>query len=299
MAGPIFWTRSIAQSAAQAVPQAGKIHPVSGGAIHYVDIGPKDGVPVVMIHGLGGQLQHFTYALTTYLQDDFRLIVLDRPGCGYSTRDNIKYSSLKAQGRMIFELLDDLGLHRPVLVGHSLGGAVALGMAVESPSKTGALALIAPLTHRLSKPAGIFASLAVKNPIVRKLLSWTIAVPIAQFTGAATLKEVFKPEPPTPSFVTRAGGVLGLRPKAFVTSSEDYVASGGIAQLSEKYKSMRTRGVVLFGEKDAILAAQEQGRPMVDFGLSYHELRDRGHMLPMTAPKECADLVREAAALRQ
>lgn len=123
---------------------AGRVVLVDGGSIHYVEQGPKDGTPVVLIHGLSGQLQHFTYGLSELLAKDFRVIAIDRPGCGYSTRENDEFSCPEAQGRMINEALDMLNVEKPILVGHSLGGSVALAMALDRPDQIGALALICP-----------------------------------------------------------------------------------------------------------------------------------------------------------
>ena len=268
-----------------------------GGAIHYVDLGPRDAPVVVMIHGLSGQLQHFTFAVTDQLSDEYRLIVVDRPGCGYSTRLGPAQADLLEQGRMIHSALEQIGVDKAMIVGHSLGGAVALGMALNQPERVTGLALIAPLTHRPKAPSQAFSGLVVQNDLHRRILSRTVAVPMAQMAGATVLAEVFRPDPVAEGFISRAGGVLGLRPKAFVTASQDYEASGGVHRLSKRYADLTVPGAVLFGEQDVILNAEEQGKPMVQYGLTYHELKGRGHMLPMVTPGDCANLVREVAAM--
>jgi pimeloyl-ACP methyl ester carboxylesterase len=297
LSGPIIWTRSIAKRAVAAVPQIGTIHPVTGGALHYLDIGPRDGPCVVLIHGLSGQLQHFTYAMTPLLENDFRLIVVDRPGCGYSTRDGQAQADLTAQGQMILELLDHLGIDHPTIVGHSLGGAIALAMALDRPKTVAGLVLIAPLTHAPSTRSGAFSNLVMQNALHRKILAHTVAVPMAQLAGTLTLTEVFRPEPPSANFLIQAGGILGLRPKGFTTASEDVQAlSKGIHTLSNRYAELSVPGAILFGATDAVLSAPKQGATMVQYGFSYHELQGRGHMLPMTAPKDCAALVRDVVS---
>ena len=67
----------------RAVPPLGTIIDLDGERMHYVDRG--SGPPIVMIHGLAGNLRNYTYALVDRLTNDFRVIAVDRPGSGYSS----------------------------------------------------------------------------------------------------------------------------------------------------------------------------------------------------------------------
>ncbi|MEO9780837.1 MAG: alpha/beta fold hydrolase [Sedimentitalea sp.] len=294
----IFRTRRMAAEAARLVPQAGEVVPVAGGRVHYVDLGPKDAQTLVMIHGLSGQLQHFTYALAGLLAQQYRVIVVDRPGCGYSTRDSDALADPSEQGRMIGEALDRLGVERPVLVGHSLGGAVSLAMAMDRPDRVGGLALLCPATQHEDAVPEVFKGLLVKSPLVRRLIGATIAVPMAAATKDRVLGIVFHPEPPSQDFMIGAGGALGLRPKAFVAASSDAVAlrDSGNAQSARYEKELRVPGGILFGAADGILSPAVHGHTMQVHGLEYETLEGRGHMIPMTAPADCADFIRRMAA---
>jgi len=298
MAALMLWTRYLGRDVEKLVPQAGQVQPVPGGAIHHVDLGPRDAPAVVLIHGLSGQLQHFTYGVAGLLEQEFRVIALDRPGCGYSTRDSDDRAALPEQARMIWALLEGLQVEKPVLVGHSLGGAVALAMTLDRPEQTGALALISPLTHPQTDEAGAFNGLAVRSALMRRVIGHTIAVPAARRTAARVLDEVFRPEPCPEDFLARGGGALGLRPKGFIAASGDYMAANaGIAALQSRYaEGLKTPGGVLFGAADAVLDPARHGATMEGFGLSVETLPDRGHMLPITAPSACADFIRRMAA---
>lgn len=291
-------TRYLAKMATQMVPQMGTLIDVPGGALHYLDIGHKDARPLVLIHGLSGQMQHFTYALSDLLKDDFRLILIDRPGCGYSRRDTAGEADLSVQARMIWQALDALDVENPVLVGHSLGGAVSLAMALQRPDATGALALLAPLTHPDPSPATTFSGLNQPNPTLRRILAHTWAIPLASNKAKETLDQVFHPEPWPQDFVLNAGGALGLRPKAFLTAVEDFLASDGIRDLSTRYGTGLTcPGGVLFGAQDAVLDPNVNAQPMSSFGFKVSIVPDRGHMLPITAPQDCAAFIRTISAL--
>jgi len=290
-------TRRLARRAETLVPPVGQLQSVPGGMIHYVEMGPAEAPPLVLIHGLSGQLQHFTYAMADLLASDFRLIILDRPGCGYSTRDHDHLAVLPEQARMIQTFLDIRNIEQPVLCGHSLGGAVALAMALDAPEKIRGLALLAPLTHPAAD-AGSFKGLIVHSPVMRRLMAQTVAIPAAQRTAADVLQQVFSPSPCPEDFLIRAGAALGLRPKSFVTASADVtLASGGIALQSARYASeLKTPGAVLFGEADGVLSPQENGPTMEPYGLHCEMAADQGHMLPITASMRCSQFVKDTIA---
>ncbi len=290
-------TRRLARRAETLVPPIGQLQPVPGGLIHYVEMGPIEAPPLVLIHGLSGQLQHFTYALADLLAPDFRLIILDRPGCGYSTRDHDHLAVLPEQARMIQAFLDIRNIEQPILCGHSLGGAIALAMALDAPEKIRGLALLAPLTHPVAD-AGSFKGLIVHSAMMRRLMAQTVAIPAAQRTAAELLQQVFGPNPCPEDFLIRAGGALGLRPKSFIAASADAtLASGGIAEQSTRYASeLNTPGAVLFGEADAVLSPQANGASMAPYGLPCETESGQGHMLPITAPRRCNQFIRDTFA---
>lgn len=292
------WTRTIALEAEAAIPQAGQIHDVPGGAVHYVDLGPKDAPVLVLIHGLAGQLQHYTYALTERLETDFRLIVVDRPGCGYSTRAGAETAVLSEQARMLWTFLTEIGITQPVLVGHSLGGALSLQMALDRPEATGGIVLLAPATVPVSEVPEVFKGLVVSSPGLRWFLSNVITAPLGKFTVDTVLAGVFAPDKRPDDFPLKGGALLGLRPKGFVTASEDFnMMPAALAALKARYgDTLPVAGGVLYGSEDALLPEAEHGAPMGELGLRYETLPGRGHMLPMIAPDETADFIRSVIA---
>ncbi|WP_122073278.1 alpha/beta fold hydrolase [Pseudophaeobacter sp. EL27] len=287
-------TRRLAREARHLVPPIGQFCNTVQGKIHYIDIGPRDAQPLVLIHGLSGQLQHFTYALAEDLAKDHRVIALDRPGCGYSTRNSDALARLPEQAKTLLDVLDQLEIQQPVLVGHSLGGAVSLAMALQAPEKIRGLALLAPLTHPSPQGAEAFKGLIVHTSVMRHLMAQTVAVPTAERTAAPVLQQIFAPEVCPDDFLIKAGGALGLRPESFVAASADasYLYPAIETQADRYAKELRTPGAILFGAEDAILAPQSQGKVMEIYGLGCEIAPDRGHMLPITAPELCIDFIR-------
>jgi pimeloyl-ACP methyl ester carboxylesterase len=297
IAGLVWFSASIARKIQTTVPARGRFMKIDGEHIHYVDTGGI-GPAVVMIHALGGNLLHFNYALAGLLAAEFRLILVDRPGSGYSTRAARADATLTAQAAMIAKLIRALGLTRPLVVGHSLGGAIALALALDHPNCAGGLALIAPLTQVQEEVPAALRRLAIRTNAIRNLVAWTLATPLGILKGPAALKEVFAPEAVAPDFPLLAGGLLGLRPRAFYATSSDLVAIKDVLPAYVmRYPSLDLPLGILFGKADRLLDYRTHGEAMkVSCPALELEIIDGGHMLPMTAPDRCAAIIRRIAA---
>jgi pimeloyl-ACP methyl ester carboxylesterase len=114
---------------------------VPGGTIAYASCG--SGAPVVLLHKLGGWIpdwRHLAQALT----DRYRLIALDLPGHGSSAfqlPDSWEFP-VSAGAKAVDEALTALGIRRASVIGNSLGGCVAVHLAVERPDLVEKLVLI-------------------------------------------------------------------------------------------------------------------------------------------------------------
>src|SRR5215470_11619256 len=132
IAGLVWFTARTARRVEALLPPRGQFMDIDGQRIHYTDSGGTKPA-IVMIHGLGGNMLHFGYAMADKLTNDFRVILVDRPGSGYSTRPDDAPATLTAQARTIATLIRRLGLKQPLVVGHSLGGALSLAIALDHP----------------------------------------------------------------------------------------------------------------------------------------------------------------------
>lgn len=100
-------------------------------------------VPLVCLHGAGGTHQHWGLllrGLTTSEQARVRVLLPDLPGHGRSPGPG--RPRVSDYGSAVVALLDALSLPRAVLVGHSMGGAVALSVALAAPERVAGLALV-------------------------------------------------------------------------------------------------------------------------------------------------------------
>ncbi|MDX9687643.1 alpha/beta fold hydrolase [Halopseudomonas formosensis] len=276
------------------LPPEGRFITIMGNRIHYVEqgSGPRT---VLLVHGLTGVLQNFTYAMLGELARDCRVIAIDRPGSGYSKRPLRSSASLAVQADVIAGLIDALQLDRPVVVGHSLGGAVALATALRHPDKISALALIAPLSRMpAGGPPGIFASLRIRWHWLRWLFAWTLMLPLAARQRERIMQTAFGPEAVPAHFALRGGGAQAMRPSNHIAASRDLVALEPVLpRLQEGYEDLQLPVHILYGWGDRILDPQEQGRVLADqLPKGELELVEGGHMLPLTQPQRCVEFVR-------
>jgi pimeloyl-ACP methyl ester carboxylesterase len=300
VAGLVWFAANTARKVEAAVPPCGQFMEIDGQRLHYVDT-KGAGPAIVMIHGLGGTLRNYTYALVDKLSGEFRVIAVDRPGSGYSGRQDDAPARLGAQADTLAKFMRALGLKQPLLVGHSLGGALSLAIALDHPDCAGALALIAPLTHAQDDVPEPFQGLFVNSPVLRKIIAWTLATPMSIWRAPELLKIVFGPDAVPADYPTRGGGLLGLRPKSFYNTSSDLVAvNEDLPGMMSRYGGLSIPLGMLYAKGDRILDYRRQGEAMKQKcpALDLVLMDEHGHMLPVTAPDATADLIRRVAARR-
>jgi sigma-B regulation protein RsbQ len=103
-------------------------------------------VPVVFVHGFQNSSGSWAGVMSR-LGDRITAVALDLPGCGASGRpDAWTRCSIEHYARDVANVIEALGLDRPVLVGHSLGGGTVLRLALDRPELARALVLVAPIS---------------------------------------------------------------------------------------------------------------------------------------------------------
>jgi len=211
-----------------------------------------------MIHGILAQLRHFSYALAARIATDHRVILIDRPGWGHSTIKG-KRPGIGAQADMIAEALGKLGIEKPVVVGHSMGGAVSLAMGLRHPDLPGALALIAPYTQPVPIVVDTFRSLLVPARLA-PMIAWTLSLPVGIKTGSKKAAQAFSPDPVPADFALRGGGMMALKPSSFQSGVfELAVANPEMEIQAPRYGELRLPVAILYGDGDYLLEPDLHG----------------------------------------
>jgi pimeloyl-ACP methyl ester carboxylesterase len=279
----------IGKRVARAIPPAPEWIEVDGERINYRSLG--EGPPILFVHGLGGQRRNFDYLPLKEMAQHHQLLLIDRPGSGHSPRRDDRKAGIAAQGRLVAGFIRAMGFQqKPLLVGHSLGGAIALAVALQDPDCIAGVALIAPLTHFSRDVPGPFRALAIETPWLRRWFAWLFAAPAAIVQSRAALAALFGPDKDPRDFPLRGGGLLSLRPGAFYGASTDMCAvEQDLPRQQERYGDLRLPVHILYGEGDRILDWKAQGEALA------HKVRHAqlkvipgGHMIPVTRAADTA-----------
>jgi len=113
------------------------------GKTHVVTTGPKDGLPIVVFHG-GNMISPISFAWITHLAKRYRLFAPDTVGHpGYSDETRLQAGSFQ-YGEWAADVIDGLGLDKPVVMGGSYGAGILLNLAAYAPQKIGKAILVVP-----------------------------------------------------------------------------------------------------------------------------------------------------------
>ncbi len=200
----------------RAHPPRGSFLDIGGHRQHVVTMGPLGGapdrLPVVLLHGAGLNLEDMRLALASRLAETHSLILVDRPGQGWSDQPAGKGLSPADQALVLRDVLDRLGIRRAILLGHSWGGTLALTFALDHPDRVAGLVLLAPPTHpQLRRLSALYGALS--TPFAGWLFAHTLALPLAAAAFGRGVRSAFAPQRPPRDYLKRCAAFLLLRPQ--------------------------------------------------------------------------------------
>ena len=273
----------------RAYPARGRMVEVAGATLNVVDIGPRDapGPPVVMIHGASSNLEVMRQPLGEMLARNHRVLLIDRPGHGWSTRARLEDSTPAIQGGMIDEALEKLSVGRAILVVHSWSGALGARMALDYPGRLAGLVMLAPVAYPWPGGIGWYTKLVV-IPVIGPLLAYTITLPLGYFLAAPGARGVFLPQVMPDGFVGKTATALVLRPREFLANARDIVTlRAAVEQQAPRYGDIRVPAVVISGEVDKTVTTNIHSRAFAKAvpNAKLIVLPDVGHMVQNAAPE--------------
>lgn len=237
-------------------PPAGNVIDVDGVRLHYVERG--SGEPIVLLHGNGSIIQDFTLSgVLEGLAQRHRVIAFDRPGFGYSSRPTGRIWDQEAQAKLLKRAFDQLGIERPVLVGHSWGTMVATAFALAYPQDVARLVLMSGYyfpTPRLDVP--VLSISAV--PGIGTVMRHTLSPLVSRLLWPLIRKQLFAPADVSASF-KKWPVWISLRPSQLrASAAETAMMIPGAMQMAERYGELKMPVTVLAGDGDKIVDTAAQ-----------------------------------------
>jgi pimeloyl-ACP methyl ester carboxylesterase len=283
----------------RAHPPRGRFVDVGGLRQHVVELGTDTGAPpLVLIHGAGCNLEDMRLALGERLAARHRVILIDRPGLGWSRRRGRGGNSPVYQATVLRGMLDRLGVERAIVVGHSWGGALALSFALDYPDRVAGLILLAPPLYPFPRSMTWLYTLFAL-PAFGWLYARTLALPLGvPFIGMA-MASAFLPQLPPRGYIKRTAALLLLRPKVFLANARDVAGLGeNLTTQPARYGTLAVPTVVMTGSVDMVVAPRRHALAFAAAapGTKLVVLPGIGHMLHHVAAERVAGEIEEVAA---
>jgi len=267
---------------------------VAGGVrVHYVRAGA--GPPVIYVHGAKGSVYDFTLSVGERLAERYTALAMDRPGSGFSARPAKGENTPQAQAAVLRAAATELGLRRPVLIGHSLGAAVTLAWALAAPAEVAAVVTLCGYVLPLGGGPPWVATL-LRHPVALRGVGLLGRSRLGRPLVRSAVERVFSPGTPPDDYV-RIAPRLALQEPALISDGEDRKAvEGGLAALRPLYPGLRVPLVILVGAQDRIVpaAVSERLHALVP-GSELVRVPGAGHMPQFTAPDAVVAAVDRAA----
>jgi len=259
-----------------AVPEPERVE-TPYGPIQVLEAGPREAPPVVLIHGFGSDYQSFLL-LQPLLASRFFTLAIDLPGHGGSTK-NLPGPDPASLAKAVSAAMTARGIEAAHLVGHSLGGAVALALAEQEPARALALTLISPAGLGPEINAEFIAGfIAARRP---RALATVLALLFADEKTPVGHEVV--------EAVLRAKRLDGAEAALSAIAAANFPAGRQAYSLRHVLDDPARPANVVWGRHDRIIPASQAGRLPAHVKVAIYE--DAGHVAHMEKPEQVARLI--------
>jgi len=269
-------------------------HFVSVGGLNLYYVSAGSGRPVVLIHGNPGSHQDYTMALFDKLSRSFRVIAFDRPGHGWSERDDSFATTVETQATLIREALTKLSIRKPILVGHSWGGSLALAAAVAYEDELSGIVLLAPAAY--PNVSLEWWSLIPGIPVLGKFFVHTLTPLIGRAVVKVNLKEAYYPQAVQENYAQQSAEMWIRQEQIRAYAYDERTLRSSLKILSSRYSDLQLPVVIVTGSDDLLLEPEKHAYPL-HRTIKCSELvvlPETGHQLPQTCPDSVIDAIETA-----
>lgn len=279
LAGLVHWRAARAEARAETRhPPLGRFVTVDGVRVHAQVTG--SGPDLVLIHGSSGNLRDMTFRLAPALAERYRVIAFDRPGLGYSDTPDPGGASIVQQAALLSRAAAELGAARPIVLGHSYGGAVALAWAAHFPDRLSALVPVsAPSIPWDSAPSLFYRVTAA--PLGAALLVPVLTAFVTRGRVERALAATFDPQPVPEGYAAHFGPGLTLRRAALRANARQRAnLRAEIAALEPRYGRIAVPTEIVHGDADTTVGLAIHSEKLVRRipGARLTRLAGIGHM---------------------
>jgi len=286
--------RARAKRAIRENPPLGQFIDVDGVCLHYVEKGA--GPPVLLVHGNGVMIQDWIISgLFDELARTHRVIAVDRPGFGYSSRPRGIRWTPERQADLLARLLDRLEARPALAVGHSYGTQVVAAMAAHHPDALTGAALLGGYYYPTAR-ADVLMVAGSAIPGYGDILNRTLMPLMAEALQPVINRKMFGPAKPTAAWRRDFAWALAVRPSRMRAGAADAVHMIPAARrLAPLYKDIRLPVAILAGRGDRLVdPATQSERLHEELPESSLKLLDQvGHMVHHNSMPAVAAAVRK------
>jgi pimeloyl-ACP methyl ester carboxylesterase len=278
-----------------AFPPVGEILSVDGHEVHALVMG--DGPDLVLIHGSSGNLRDWTLDLAPALARDYRVIMIDRPGLGYTGRINRTGATITQQAALLQKTAALLGAQKPIVLGHSYGGAVALAWAVHHPDNMSALVALSAASHPWETGLSTYYRV-LSHPLLGRLVIPLITAFVPDERVEQAVAEVFAPDPVPDGYLAHFGAGLTLRRDSLRANALQRAnLLDEIEALAPRYPQIEAPTEIVHGSADTTVGLSIHSEPLARAipGARLTPLPDTGHMPHHAEPQAVIDAIHRAA----
>jgi pimeloyl-ACP methyl ester carboxylesterase len=208
------------------------------------DTGPRDAPAVILLHGFGSSLETWE-PWAQALSAHYRVIRFDLPGFGLTGADPTGDYTDARGTKILTDLMDQLGIARASIVGHSLGGRIVCAFAALHPDRVTRLALVSPDGFA---SAGFAYDKATETPLIMRALPYVAPRSLLKANLGAAYG---RPEALSETVLTRYRDLLlapGVR-RAILARTDQLILRDPAPTLAR----IKVPTLLLWGEKDAMI----------------------------------------------